>query len=233
MRSRLALLAVVAGATLAVAAPAHATNECRGFQVCVPVAGPWVIAPGGLGARTQYQLACPRRYIVGGLDAELTSKSLDLSFVATLGSPVNPGISTSQAVVFVATKAAGGGLPSFRPHIGCIPASGGGGRSTTAYSAVFPPGQPTVFRIATVQIPGRPGVARVTHACAAGERLIAESYAVGFLTQAPPTPRIARAVRVSTVAVEERVRAVVQAAPAITGTRAEVQIQALCAVGKP
>ena len=39
------------------AAPAGATNECRGLQVCVPVAGPWVLAAPG---EVQFQLACPK-----------------------------------------------------------------------------------------------------------------------------------------------------------------------------
>ena len=37
--------AVVVAALAAGATPAHATNECRGLQVCVRVAGPWVAVP--------------------------------------------------------------------------------------------------------------------------------------------------------------------------------------------
>ena len=39
-----ALLAVLAAALVA-AAPAGATNECRGLMVCIPIAGPWVVVP--------------------------------------------------------------------------------------------------------------------------------------------------------------------------------------------
>ena len=45
-------------------APAGATNECRGLNPCVPVAGPWVVVPVGHGAsrpQVQYQLTCPTR----------------------------------------------------------------------------------------------------------------------------------------------------------------------------
>ena len=106
MRRLLLLAAVVAGA-LAAAGTAGATRECNGLQVCVPVAGPWVMTPGR--AETQWQLACPKKFIVGGLDAELTSRALDLAFRATLGSPVNPGITTSTAAVFLGRLVAGRG----------------------------------------------------------------------------------------------------------------------------
>ena len=44
-RLRALCVAVVAGAALAVAAPAGGANECDGLMVCIPVAGPWVVVP--------------------------------------------------------------------------------------------------------------------------------------------------------------------------------------------
>ena len=82
IRALLAALAVAA-AVLVLAAPAGAARECNGFQVCVPVAGPWVLSTSR--TETQYQLACPKRFVVGGLDAELTNPAIDLVFRATLG----------------------------------------------------------------------------------------------------------------------------------------------------
>jgi hypothetical protein len=96
VRRALVLLAFAGGCSIAVA-PAGATNECRGLQVCVPVAGPWVVASPG---RVEYQLACPERYIVAGLDAELTNRAIEIGFVGTLGSPVNPGITTSRETAY-------------------------------------------------------------------------------------------------------------------------------------
>jgi len=64
------ILAAVAGMG---ASSAAATNECRGLQVCVRVAGPWVVVPSALTSprpRADFQLSCPRRYVIGGLDAE-------------------------------------------------------------------------------------------------------------------------------------------------------------------
>jgi len=122
IRALLAALAVAA-AVLVLAAPAGAARECNGFQVCVPVAGPWVLSTSR--AETQYQLACPKRFVVGGLDAELTNPAIDLVFRATLGSPVNPGISTSTTAVFLARLTAGHDpKATFKPFIGCVPSSG-------------------------------------------------------------------------------------------------------------
>ena len=159
---RIALLAATLSAALVAATPAGSANECDGLQVCVPVAGPWVSLPSSGGAArpgVAWQLTCPRGYIVGGLDAELTHRAIDLSFLGMLGSPVNPGITTSRSVTFVGTYVgASSGARSFKPYIGCMPAQGGGSRVPTSV-AVFPPGQPVTRRVKTVRV--RPGSATV------------------------------------------------------------------------
>src|SRR5262249_38786940 len=134
VRSVLAASAVLAALACAVAvSPASATNECKGLQVCVRIAGPWVLASPG---QVEYQLDCPKKYVVGGLDAELSSRRIDVGFVGSLGSPVNPGITTSTSAVFLGRLVHGHDpAASFRPHIGCVPASGGGQRTPTAYHA--------------------------------------------------------------------------------------------------
>src|SRR5204863_9877428 len=145
----LATVVVLAGIA---ASSAAATNECRGLQVCVPVVGPWVVATPG---RTEFQLSCPKNFIVAGLDAELSARGIDVGFVGSLGSPVNPGITTSRDAVFLGRLVRGGdAASSFRPHIGCIPASGGGSRTPTAYHA-FPPGAPTARVV--IQLKVKPG----------------------------------------------------------------------------
>lgn len=227
---RLALaLATACAAVLVGAGSARATNECNGFQICVPVAGPWVLAPGR--TETQYQLACPRRFVVGGLDAELTNPALDLVFRATLGSPVNPGISTSTAAVFLGRLALGTDpTASFRPHIGCIPATGGGQRIPTAVRRIFPPGRPTVRHVA--QIAARAGgTRRVTRTCDAGERLVAASHAIGFYTDDPPTRALAAAVQARQTKAAGRVTLVVHAGTAVQGVRAVVQLDLVCVGG--
>jgi hypothetical protein len=225
---RLLLFAAVASAALVAAGAAGATRECNGFQVCVPVAGPWVLAPGR--AETQWQLACPKGFIVGGLDAEVTTRALDLAFRATLGSPVNPGISTSTAAVFLGRLVAGHNpAASFRPHVGCIPSSGGGPRVPTAHH-VYPPGRPTVLRASALAV--RAGATRhVTRACRAGERLVRSSHAIGFRTKTPPSRALARAVHVTRATAHGRVTVTIRGGAAARGVRAVVQLDLLCAGG--
>jgi len=221
---RAAALAAVVCACAVAAAPAGATNECRGLKVCVPVTGPWVLAAPG---EVQFQLACPKRFIVGGLDAELSSRGIDVGFVGQLGSPVNPGITTSKEAVFLGRFVHGPDrAPSFRPHIGCVPASGGGQRVPTAYHAAAP-GKPVQRRVFEVAV--RPGkTSRYVGRCLANERLAAATHAVAFYADAPPTADLARAVGVS-----QRIRAghaelTIRASSAVSGAHAVVQLDLLC-----
>jgi hypothetical protein len=162
---KIVLLVALTAALTAGAGPAQATDECKGLMVCVPVAGPWVSVPIGTRVprpKVEWQLTCPRGYIVGGLDAELSVRGIDISFIASLGSPVNPGITTARSVVFVASYVgATARAPSFRPHVGCMPSSGGG-RIPTALRIVKP-GQPTVRRVKTFRV--RPGARTVASGC--------------------------------------------------------------------
>jgi len=186
---RLVLLAVVAAAI--VAPSAQATNECRGLMVCVPVAGPWIVTPSV--SRVDYDLSCPKGYIVAGLDAEVTSRDIDVGFVGALGSPVNPGITTQRDAVFMGRVVRGSPLgATFRPHIGCVPAQGGGGRTPTVHDAVSP-GKPVDRRVIQVSAPHN----RSLHGrCPKGERLSDATYAVGFYGAGPPTAAEARSVQV-------------------------------------
>jgi hypothetical protein len=232
---RLALLPVVGVAIVAAAAQsAGATNECRGLQVCVRVAGPWVVVPAGLGTprtRVQYQLTCPRGFTVGGVDAELTDRALDLDFLGKLGSPVGPGVTTSRSAVFGAAYAgASARAPSFRPHIGCIPAAGGGsGPVPYRTLAAFPPGEPTIRRVRTVRL--RPGNLRAVAACSAGERLVSGWHAVGFYTASPPNAGLIQNVSATRLLRVNRVEVRVRVGPAMRGVRAVVQVGAVCGGG--
>src|SRR5262249_44887715 len=149
---KLVALVLLVGAAVGagLAAPAGATNECRGFRVCAPVAGPWVVVPTATTfprPRVQYELSCPKGFVVGGLDAELTDRGIDVSFQALLGSPINPGITTKRTALFTAMSVAGPvRTATFRPHIGCLPGSGGGSRIPTV-AHVVPPGHPAIRRV--------------------------------------------------------------------------------------
>jgi hypothetical protein len=208
---RCVLLALLAAAI--VAPTAHATNECRGLMVCVPVTGPWVVTPST--SRVEYDLSCPKNYIVAGLDAEVTSRGIDVGFVGALGSPVNPGITTQRDAVFLGRVVRGSPVgATFRPHVGCVPAQGGGGRAPTVHDALAP-GKPIDRRV--IEVPALHS--RAVHArCPNGERLSNATHAVAFYGPTPPSAAAARSVRVAqsvrngtvTLAIRSRVNAVVQ-----------------------
>jgi hypothetical protein len=222
---RLLVLATVATVCAVVAAAAYATTECRGLKVCVPVAGPWVLASP---AQVEFQLACPKRYIVGGLDAELSTQGIDIGFVGNLGSPVNPGITTSKEAVFLG-RLVRGREPgaSFRPHIGCIPAAGGGQRSPTAYH-VFKPGKPSMRQVTNIVV--APGSTRhYLKSCARNQTLVAATHAIGFFGNTPPSVSLARSVQVTQTLGADRVRLTIRATRAIAGSKAVVQLDLVCA----
>lgn len=221
---------VVAGAALAVAAPAGGANECDGLMVCIPVAGPWVVVPAGTGPqreRAEFQLTCPRGYIVGGTDARLSVRGIDVGFIGTTGSPVNPGITTSRAAVFLGTYVgrSASAAPTFKPFIGCMPQAGGGSRVPTSVSQLRP-GRPVTRRAKTVRV--RPGTTTVAQRCSSGERLVGGTHAFGFETRTPPSASLVGSVsgsqRISSGSVIVRVSGDAE----LAGVRAVVQVQALC-----
>jgi hypothetical protein len=226
---RLVPVLALAGAALAAAPPAGATDECRGLNPCVAVAGPWVVVPAARAtprAAAQYQLACPRGWVVGGTDAELTDGAIDVAYLGASGSPVSPGITTSRTLVFVARYAGTATrAPTFRPHIGCVPTVGGGRRTPTAVSPVVPPGRPTVRRVVTTRVVG---TKRVVATCRSGERLV-DWYATGaFATTFPPAPALVAGLSVSAHATDGSAVAVARArrGPGV------VQVAAVCAGGR-
>ena len=186
---------VLCGLALAAAAVpgARAADECRGLMACISVPGPWVVVPapatGQALSSARWQLRCPEG-TVAGLDARLSDRNLDVDFGGLLGSPVTPGVTTRDRVLFTGSYT--GRLrkaTSFRPFIGCV-AGGGGRRTPTA----FKPGEPTVLRVRNVRV--RPGsLVRSSLACRARERLLRSSHALGFFVRQPPTARQVAQVR--------------------------------------
>jgi hypothetical protein len=231
--SRFATLGVLGAAVVAaltVTATAGGANECDGLQVCVPVAGPWVVVPAAGGPsrpETRWQLTCPEGHVVGGTDARLSRRALDVTFLGLLGSPVNPGITTRRSITFVGTwVGATAQSSSFKPFIGCMPASGGGPRIPTAAGA-FRPGEPTTLRTRNVRV--RPGAATVRAGCRADERLVGAGHAFGFHTRTPPSDSLAGGVTGTRSVQGRQVVVRVSGDAELEGVRAVVQVQALCA----
>lgn len=225
---KLLVIAALSAVLTAGSGPAHAADECDGLMVCVPVAGPWVVVPTGSGIprpKVEYQLTCPRGYIVGGLDARLSDRGINVTFVGKLGSPVNPGITTSRSVVFVASYVgATARAPSFRPFIGCMPSSGGGG-IPTAFNVVKP-GEPTIRRVGRVRV--LPGTSTVASACRARETLVDASHAVAFGTPTPPSASLIGTVKAARAVRGRRVVVSVQGDAELGRIRAIVQVHAVC-----
>ncbi len=236
MRKALVVLAAAAALLAAGAQPAGATGECRGLLVCVPIAGPWVVVPVGSRApqpKVEYQLSCPRGYIVGGTDAEVSDRFVDVGFFGRLGSPVNPGVTTVRAAVFTGSFA--GAVPrgpTFRPHVGCLPTSGGGGGPVPYRpSAGFPAAEPTIRRLRTVQLkPSR--TQRVVRGCEPGERLVGAAHAIGLYRSTPPSQALTAGVRTQRTVANGRVSVDVTTTGVIRGVRAVIQVAALCSGGR-
>lgn len=226
---------VAAGAALA-APGVRTADECRGLMVCIPVRGPWVAIPSAI--RTQpypsarWQLRCPEG-VVGGLDVRLSDRAIDVDFSGLTGSPVNPGITTTNVAVFTGTYAGRERKKtSFRPFIGCIP-GGGGGRVPTSLSRreAFKPGRPTVMRARTLPLaPGR--LHRAMHACRQGEQLVRSSHAVGFWSgEEPPATSLLSHVRVTQAIRDGQILIAASRQGLPRRLRVSVQILATCTRG--
>lgn len=228
-RLRVIWALVVTGAALAVAAPAGGANECEGLMVCVSVPGPWVVVPASTTAprqRVEFQLTCPKNHVVGGLDARLSLRAIDVSFLGTLGSPVNPGITTSRSAVFLGMYAgSSASAPTFRPFLGCMPSAGGGSRVPTSVTA-FPPGRPVTRRVKTVRV--RPGTTTIVQRCASGERFLGGSHAFGFFTRTAPSASLVGSLSGSQAITGASVVVRVRGDAELSGVRAVVQVHALC-----
>lgn len=227
---------LVLALALAALAPADARagTECDGLVVCIPVKGPWVQVQGG-GTPTYYQLSCPGRgQVIGGLDADRAGP-LELSFLGNLGGPVGPGVTTARSAVFVARTSRS--LASFRPLLGCIPAGGGGGRERTVYrptrrpAGVAPAVEATIRRVKNVRVKDQQ-TERVSHACLAGERLLAFSQAVAFRSNRPLALSALGSVRATSRRVGARVVVALRSSIARPQSmRVELQVHAVCVRG--
>ncbi len=134
-------------------------------------------------------------------------------------------MTTSSSIVFVASYVGvGARAPSFRPHAGCLPATGGGPRTPTALGALAP-GQPTVRRVRTLRVSSNTTIAV---SCRGDERLVAAYSARGFFTATPPAAELAAGLST---------RQRIQGSRVVVSVRAGqgpgvVQVAAVCAGGR-
>jgi hypothetical protein len=221
-------LALVASLAVAAAtAPVGgATNECRGIQQCIRVPGPWVVVPAH--GTASYLLTCPKgRSIVGGLDAQVTSREVHVWFEGRLSAPVQPGQTTTRYALFRAVSTSRK-AQVFQPLLGCIPTQGGGGRSTVS-ARVTPPGVDLEYRGRIVVIgPGDVKFAKVS--CLASEQIVGAWHAIAFRTKAPPDLKYVGLVQARHVIVGKRVVVTASSTDALSvDAHAVVQAGAECA----
>jgi len=234
-RRTLTLVVALVAAVLGGAEEARAADECRGLQVCLPVPGPWVAipVPTGSGVPTvTWELRCPLRgYIVGGIDARVSDRAIDVSIRGENGAPVSPGVTTGRAVLFTAVYTGPARKPTtFRPFIGCVPTSGGGGRGQTSvrHTTAFAPGKPLDRRVVERRLLSGASV-RATGRCPAGTRLLGTQHAVAFRIDDEPGSTLLNAVRVRRTSAGRTVTAVGTVAPSVPqGLRVLLQLHVIC-----
>ena len=199
-------------------------------MTCVPVAGPWVVVPASLKKprpQVQWQLNCPKGYIVGGGRRGADRSGDRLWFLATSGSPVGPGTTTSSTIVFVASYVGSAKpAPTFRPHVGCVPATGGGGRRTPTAMPRRPPARPADG--ASRAHDPRAGGGEVIGRCHADERLVGAYATRAFRGAKPPAPSVVASLPRG----RSRAATASPSAPSGGDGRGVVQIAAVCAGGR-
>lgn len=224
MRRFLTVTAAALAVVAAGASRAGAQSECRGIQQCIPVGGPWVYVHGS--TETEFLLSCGKRGVVGGVDALATSTAVRVAFEGRIGAPVSPGVTTTASVLFRG-RLAGARSGAFEPWIGCIPASGGGGRSTV--SARIAPG-PSIDRVARIVVVSPGEVKTASIGCPAGEQLVGGWHAIAFRSKKPPSFGDASRVHAEHALAGRKVVATVASTDALSvDAHAVVQIGAECA----
>ena len=215
------------GVALWLAPAVGATSECHGITACIRVPGPWVSVPAN--GQAEYLLTCPQgRSIVGGLDAQVTSRDVRVEFDGRLGAPVQPGVTTTRYAYFRAVSISKHDQ-LFRPFLGCIPTQGGGGRSTVSARTVTPPGQSLEYRSRIVLVgPGTVKFGRVS--CQGKEKLVGAWHAVAYRTKKPPPAAHTGHVKVTRVIVGKKVVVTASATDSVSiDVHPLVQVGAICA----
>ena len=125
-----------------------AVAPCRSRRTSAAASRSASPSPGPGSRRTrgqvEFQLACPKRFVVGGLDAELSSRGIEIGFVGSLGSPVNPGITTSAAAVFLGRLVRGQDPARELPPAHRLHTGSGGGQRARPRTTPSRPAKPTV-----------------------------------------------------------------------------------------
>ena len=233
IRAGATAVALAAALALNVAA-GQAADECKGLQVCIPVAGPWVVipAPAGASATATWQLVCPQG-VVGRRRRQGERGKRRGRVPRTDRQPGQPGHHDDRIAALQ------GHLRGARPQGHELPAlhrlHPGRRRRVRArrwrfsrVSADVKPGEPITLRVETLDlVPGR--LARKTLTCRKGERLLRSTHSVGIYTVDVPTAAQFGSVRVVRVRRGGRILVSATRRGLDPGLRASVQVQMECA----
>ena len=139
-------------------------------------------------SHAEYLLTCPGgRSVVGGLDAQVTSRAVHVMFDGQLGAPVQPGVTTTRYALFhsVLDVVEAGDVPARSSVASRFRV----GRAIDGVGARHPTG--VRYRRAlehrVVIGPGNVKFARI--ACTSSENLVDAWHAVAFLDEEPPPSR--------------------------------------------
>ena len=159
--------------------PGRPRTSARGCMVCIPVAGPWVEipAPGARRCRERRPGDSSARAASSAASTRApASRAVAVEFPGRIGSPVNPGITTTRSLVFKGTYA-GPRRPAHEPtgrSSAAFPGAAAGRarrRAFTRASAVKP-GEPITVARHDAARASRVGSPRRRSAAAPGERLL-------------------------------------------------------------
>ena len=147
-----------------------ATNECRGLNPCVPIAGPWVVVPGeGRGAVPAHLPEGLRRRRHRRGAHRPADRPLVPRLVREPGRPGRDHLPDGRVRRLVRRREAPRPRPSGRTSA-ASPPTGGGPRTPTGVRKITPPGHPTTRRVVTRRVAVEDSIV-VT--CKADERLVA------------------------------------------------------------
>ena len=160
-------------------------TSATGCMVCVPVARAVGRRPdrGSVPRpRVEYQLTCPRGYVVGGLDAR-AQRPRDRRRLPRARSAARstPGSRTSRPAVVRRQLRRRAGARAELQAARRLHARGGRRRACPTAVTRVQARPADVRRVKTVRV--RPGETAVTQRCAARERLVGASHAFGFFTR--------------------------------------------------
>ena len=199
MRAAVAAIALAPRCSRCNVAAGQAADECKGLQVCIPVAGPVGRDPGAgeASATATWQLVCPEG-VVGGVDAQASETARRRRVPRAHRQPRQPRHHDDEvARLHRAPMPAGARRADELPAVHRLhPGGGGGPRTPTSFVPRADDGQARRAdhraRRGRSHVDAGAGSRARRSRCQPGERLLRAAHSVGLYTPDVPTQRAAR-----------------------------------------